>query len=123
MPELGIMNQSCVVLRAAKLVDRYGAGNKRDWPNAVETPLGGVSIQPSSTNESVEDRQTTVSGWRFYGPADTDLRATDRIRSDLLGMTFEVVGDPQPWPDPLSGGIDHWEAPLEIVKPDPTPGV
>jgi hypothetical protein len=121
MPVLSIMNQVCAVLRAAVLPDRYGPNtNTRDWANATSTPLARVAIQPSSTTEDSLERQTTVSGWRFYGPPETDLLATDRV--EWYGKTFEVVGEPQPWMDPLNpGAIDHWEAPLEIILPTPRP--
>lgn len=120
MPMLSIMNQACNVLRAPVIADRYGNGNTRDWAHAVSTPLTRVAIQPSSTNEDAIDRQTTISGWRFYGPPETDLKSTDRIA--WYGKTFEVVGEPQPRMDPLNpGAIDHWEAPLEIILPDPLP--
>ncbi len=120
MPVIGLMNQTCDVLRAPVTPDRYGEGNKRDWANAEVIPLSNVAIQPASTTEDALDRQTTVSGWRFYGPPETDLKATDRVM--WYGRTFDVVGEPQPWIDPLNpGDVDHWEAPLEIINPDPTP--
>lgn len=117
-----ITNQDAVIWNPGVKEDRYG--NKvDDWSAATPTYIGDTSIQPSATREEIEDQQTTIADWRFYSedPAASALTAQSRI--ECLGQTYEVVGAPQPWPDPLEPGeIDHWEAPLRIIVPNPIPG-
>lgn len=116
-----IMNQTCEILHPAKKTDRYG-NDSWDWDNATVIEVDEVSIQPSSTVEILDDRQTTVSGWRFYGPPETVIYAIDRVR--VGAFLWDVSGEPQPWPDPLNAGaIDHWEAQLEIIEPPIVPEV
>ncbi len=121
-----ITNQEAVIWNPGEKEDRYG--NKvDDWNNAIPTHVTDVSVQPTGTQEVVDDQQTTVADWHFYCE-DPDvasilqevLRATSRIECD--GQTYEVVGAPQMWPDPLEpGAINHVEAPLRVFDPNPRP--
>lgn len=116
-----INNQVATILNPGEKEDRYG--NKvDDWTVATETPISDVSIQPSDTQEVVDDQQTTVANWRFYSEDPAAAALTSRSRVACQGSLYEVVGAPQPWPDPLNpGDIDHWEAPLRIYDPEPQP--
>jgi len=110
--------QSVVILRAPVVEDARYKDKKRDWANAEPIPVSGVNVQPAATpsqsKEYVEDRQTTVTGWRLYTPRgmDLDLRETDRILFD--GMTLEVDGKVGRWPAP-GGGVHHVEVELREV--------
>lgn len=116
-----INNQTAIVLNPGTKEDRYG-NETDDWDNPVPTYLSDCSVQPSTTEEIVENQQTTVADWRFYSEDPAAAALTARSRLECLGQTYEVVGAPQPWPDPLNpGGIDHWEAPLRIFDPNPNP--
>lgn len=108
-----------MILNPGVKTDRYG-NQVADWSNAIPTYISDSSVQPSDTQEIVQDQQTTVANWRFYStdPNSVAMKATSRIECN--GLTYEVVGSPQPWPDPLEPGeIDHWEAPLRIYDPNP----
>lgn len=65
-----------------------------------ETQVSGCSVQPSSTTELTDGRDTVVSLWDLFLPAGTDIRATDRVRFN--GELFDVDGDPAPWDDDLA---------------------
>jgi hypothetical protein len=87
----------------APLVTGYGGQRVRDWPNATRTPIERCSIQPDSQTEITDRRQTTVTTWKLFAPADTDLLATDRIEStravDDAGkaLPLEVAGEVERW--------------------------
>jgi hypothetical protein len=113
-----LFTQLVVVVRAGELVDRYG-NTKPDWgAGATRTPVSGVNVQPaaspSSTDEHVDDRQTTVTKWRLYTPRrmDLDLRETDRVEFD--GMSLEVDGKVGRWTGP-GGSVHHIEATLKEI--------
>lgn len=116
-----ITNQSAIIRNPGVKEDRYG-NEVVDWSVAADTAITDVSIQPSDTQEVLDDQQTTIADWRFYSedPAAAALTAVSRVVCQ--GQTFEVVGAPSPWPDPLeAGAIHHWEAPLRVITPDPRP--
>ena len=117
-----ITNQTATIWNPGIKEDRYG-NQTEDWDTATPTEVGDVSIQPSSTQEVVDDQQTTVADWRFYSEDSAASALTASSRVECQGQTYEVVGAPQPWPDPFEpGAIDHWEAPLRVILPDPRPG-
>lgn len=103
-------------VRAPETVDRY-QNKKRDWANAVRTPMAGVNVQPAGSppvsDEDTVDRQTTVTGWRLYTPRgmDVDLLETDRVEYE--GMTFEVDGKVGRWR--IAGKVHHVEVDLKEV--------
>lgn len=111
--------QSVVRVRAPLVTDRYG-NRKRDWGNAEHINVSGVNVQPSpsrsDSSEETLDRQTTVTGWVLQTAegVDLDLLATDRIQYD--GMTLEVEGKVERWPDPFGPGVHHVEARLKEVE-------
>lgn len=114
-----INNQDAVIWNPGTKPDRYG-NEVEDWSSATDTPITDVSVQPSSTTEVVDDQQTTVADWRFYSTDPACVAMTAQSRIECQGQTYEVVGAPQPWPDPLEpGAVDHWEAPLRVILPNP----
>lgn len=104
--------QSATVLRAAALSSDSGADStQRDWDNAVEISLGGLNIQPVSSDD-VEDSAAIdhISRWMIHnapGAGKLNLLRTDRVVYD--GVVFEVDGKVMHWPDP-AGGWHHSEA-------------
>lgn len=110
--------QGVVIVRAGEFTDRYG-NTKPDWgTGATRTPVSGVNVQPasspSSSDEHIDDRQTTVTRWDFFTDrgVDVDLLATDRVEFD--GMKLRVDGKVGRWPAP-GGGVHHVEATLVEV--------
>ena len=65
------------------------------------------------------ERPQVATSWRLYTPPGTDipeLSARSRVRIGA-GLTLDVVGDPQRWPDPYnSDSVHHLEAALEQVR-------
>jgi hypothetical protein len=78
----------------------------------MSTDVGGCSVQPRTTTEATDGRDTVISGLIAYVPAGADIRATDRIV--FRGVTYAVDGDPGYWDD-LSATPDHLEVPLRRV--------
>lgn len=68
-------------------------------PSRIDTPvdIAGCSFQPLSTNEQLSDVDQVTTRWKLYAPASAMLTATDAVIVD--GLTYEVDGDPQTWPD------------------------
>lgn len=77
-----------------------------------EVDVEGCSVQPRTSNEATDARDTVISGLIAYVPASADIRATDRII--WRGDTYAVDGDPGCWDD-LTGTPDHLEVPLRRV--------
>jgi hypothetical protein len=113
-----LFHQSFVRVRAPLVKDRY-SNEKRDWGSAERTLVPGVNIQPAGvparSEESTDDRQTTVTAWNLQTRegVDLDLLETDRVEFD--GMTLEVDGKVGRWPDPFGPGVHHVEARLKEV--------
>lgn len=85
------------VLRATSADDDYGNPTS-NWNTAGETTVSGCSVQPVQGDEETVGRDTIVSRWRLYAPADADLKGSDRVR--YAGDTYEVDGEVQRWDFP-----------------------
>lgn len=79
-----------VTLVRAPLVAGYGGAEVRDWDNATRTVLPG-NVQPVSTTEDGDARQTTVSRWRAELNVEPTVLATDRVEWE--GLVLEVDGE------------------------------
>jgi hypothetical protein len=55
-------------------------------------------VQPVVGAENTVGRDTIVSRWQLFAPADADLTATDRV--EFNGDTYEVDGEVQRWDFP-----------------------
>lgn len=77
-----------------------------------ETEVTGCSVQPASTTEDLDGRDTVAGLWDLFTPAGVDIRATDRIR--WRGELYEVDGAPQQWDDERGSG-HHLEVRLRRV--------
>jgi hypothetical protein len=76
------------------------------------TDVDGCSVQPRTSTEDTDARDTVVTGKIAFVPAGADILATDRI--EFRGVTYAVDGDPGDWDD-LSGDPDHLEVLLRRV--------
>jgi len=92
------------ITRAPLVPDPYHADGRRDWANAVTVATDvPASVQPQSSTEETTDRQTTVTTWKVFLPAGTDVVETDRIIGPD-GTALEVLGDAGRW---RYGGAEH----------------
>jgi len=102
--------QAVTRLRAAAGTDTYGNAHP-DWTTPVSLVLEGVNVVPVVGSEVLEDgRAPVVSGWKVIsepGRDIPDVTSADRIIHG--GVTYEVDGEPQIWPDPITGRPDHSE--------------
>lgn len=88
----------------APLVDDGHNNAVPNWSAATSTPITGCSVQPGSTDEVLENRDTTLIQWTVYAPSTADVLSSDRI--SYLGVEYEIDGQPAAWPSP-SGALDH----------------
>lgn len=87
-----------------------GAPDRLGVPTETETTwsISGCSFQPVSIpTEQLSNIDLSVSMWRLFTPPGTGLTVTDAIRYN--GDTYEIQGDPQTWPDPITGADHHTE--------------
>jgi hypothetical protein len=88
-----------------------GAPDRLGVPAVIEQTwtITGCSFQPvmSMPSEDQSNVDLSVSLWRLFAPANSGLEVTDAIRYN--GDTYEIHGDPQTWPDPVTGSPHHTE--------------
>jgi hypothetical protein len=78
----------------------------------TRSTVGGCSVQPLTSSEQLAGNVQVQGRWRLFAPAGLDLDGIDAIESG--GLTFEVDGEAQEWPD-LAGRRDHVEVFLRRV--------
>lgn len=109
----GFFAQTIVRRRAALIDDGWG-NLTPDWDQALDTPIGGVNVQPNAQDEDDSPLRTViVTAWRVQSApgVDIDLKHTDRVVHD--GIVCDVQGEVARWPDPVSGGVHHVEATIK----------
>lgn len=79
----------------------------------TSTDIGGCSVQPRTSAEATDGRDTVIVGLIAYVPAGADIRATDQIVH--RGVAYAVDGEPGFWDD-LTATPDHIEVPLRRVE-------
>lgn len=84
-----------VTIVRAPLVTNAHGNQVRDWPNGTRQFDVPADVQPATTSEQTADRQTTLTRWRVFLPAGTDVLVTDRL--EWRGATLEVDGEPEHW--------------------------
>lgn len=87
-----------------------GTPDRLGVPATVETTfeVPGCSFQPfAPPQEQLSNADLVQSMWKLFAPAGTGLVVTDAVRID--GKTYEIFGDPQEWPDPITGATHHVE--------------
>lgn len=92
-------------------VDEYGNAIAGDF--AAPVPIVGY-LELTQSVETVLDRDTVVSEFKVWLPADSNVSAFDRIVFN--GQTFEVDGSPwQVW-NPRVQVLSHLIARLKVVE-------
>ena len=88
----------------------YGARDKLGVEAHIETQVTvtNCSFQPLTTIETLGDVDQVTSHWKLFAPANVNLSAIGRIITPWDGLSYEVDGDPMPWPD-FQGNISHQE--------------
>lgn len=111
MPLPSWARETVTRLRAPYIVDRYGnETSTRDWSLAASLDIGGCSVQPMASDETLGDRDARLRRWILYGPANIDVVATDRISHK--GITYEVKGPARNWTG-ATGNLDNTQLELE----------
>lgn len=77
------------------VLDRYGAPSYQ-WS---ETPLVGVAVWPTRTDEDLAGRERVTTTWEALLPAGTPVAPSDRLR--VRGGLWEVDGQPFAWMSPF----------------------
>lgn len=90
-----------------------------DWANPASSTVSAGWLIQTSTTEETEHRDTEVSGWRLFLPADAPISAGDRVTADpetyeKAATTYEVDGTPNVVSTPT--GPHHVEAVLRLVQ-------
>lgn len=91
-------------LRATAGTDPYsGEDTVLDWSDPDELVITGVAVAPGAFIENaIPDRTRVDIEFTLYGEYGADITPLDRVV--VRGLTCEVVGQPQDWPLPFSGG-------------------
>jgi hypothetical protein len=96
---------------------------QRDWDNATQVTVTGVSIQPVVTTET-RDAAGIQSNedWRIFSQRGVklDLQVGDRVLWE--GRVMDVIGLPQSWPG-LTSGWHHSEVLVRAQSPARLSGV
>jgi hypothetical protein len=73
-------------------------------------------VLPSRTGETREagSRNQTLTLYRLYLAGQVIV--TPQSRVSWRGLVLEVVGDPELWPDPLTGAVDHTELLAQVAR-------
>lgn len=70
-------------------------------------------LEPKASSEELADRNTPITDWDGYGFPDVAFASDCRV---VYGShTFDVMGDPRLFFNPLLGTFDHWEMDLREV--------
>lgn len=93
---LSFATETLTRLRAAQVMDHGSLVD--DWDNPEEVELPGWSLQPGASQEDLLNREATQVAWTAYGPYDSDVVASDRIR--LPSGDYAVIGEPERWKSP-----------------------
>lgn len=104
-----LLNQPLTLHKNATTLDEYG--NHVNVDGSTITILG--YLEQSTSVENLEDRDTVVTSWMAYFPADTDVNAFDRI--SFNSQLFEVDGTPWSVYNPRVGSVSHIQAQLKVV--------
>jgi hypothetical protein len=87
----GFNTETVTVIRPPVL-DQFGDPVPGTSP---EHQVGGVLFAPGSSDEAGLGTNQVITDGAVYGPADMDVRHSDRIL--IRGDLYEVIGKPQRW--------------------------
>lgn len=101
-----LLTRPCTLLmrsQAETTTDVYGDEQPRVAPEVATT----CQLQPQSRDEPDDQGELSVTTWRLWLNAGTEITTQDAVIVD--GVTYEMVGDPGVWE---AGGskLDHLEA-------------
>lgn len=100
-------------LRGVTVAGEYNNPSSIDWTEGTLNKLDlPCEFQPETSSEDVVQQDRTVTTWRLFLPAGSDMTAKDRWR--FLGVDYEVDGEVQPWR--IRGTEHHIEARLIRVS-------
>lgn len=94
-------------LRGITVPGDYGNPDSLDWTSPAELELA-CEVQPESSDEQVVQQDQTVTTWRLFLAAGSDMTAKDRFRFN--GDVYEVQGEMLRWR--VRGTEHHLEARL-----------
>ena len=107
-----LLNQPLSLIKVASdVLDKYG----NQVAAAYGSPISVVGyLEQKDSVETVLDRDTVVSSWEAFFPADTNVTAFDRI---VFGsQTFEVDGSPWQVYNPRTKSVSHIQTKLKVVE-------
>lgn len=103
-------------LRRTLIEDPFsGLPTRGDWTNADRLTIEGVSIQPSSTVEAVNDsRAQVITQMSLYCETGSDVLSMDRI--EAASGLWEVQGEIQNYASGFTGWSPGSEFAIKKVK-------
>jgi hypothetical protein len=103
----GLLSETATVVRYAATTDEYG-----NTVHGAETRVSyPARLEQLAADEIIRDRDTVITDWRAFFPADADITAYDQI--EARGVLFKVVGLPNQHQTPR--GPHHLEVLLAYV--------
>lgn len=104
------------VLTAGTTTDPYSGDDAPDWTTPTSVTVSGVGVEPRPSGEPLQDaRNQVTSGFTLYFPPDTTVTPQNRV--SVRGATYDVLGEPAVWINPLTG----WE-PGTVVQVERSEG-
>lgn len=103
----GLLSETATIIRYAATTDVYG----NTVPGTEVRTDYRARLEQLRTEEVVRDRDTVITDWRVFLPADADITSYDRVQA--RGHLFEVVGLPAQQHSPR--GVHHLEVQLRYV--------
>lgn len=88
-------HERVTILNAPLADPGYGGRQERDWSAAVRQVAVPALVEPLTTEEDLDQRQTTTTRWRLRLAPSADLRATSRVL--WLDLQLEVDGEVGAW--------------------------
>lgn len=99
-------------LRATAAIDPYsGEPTGSSWDSPDELAIPGCGFDPGVSTENVTSVRDAVTVQpEAYAPFGSDVLPGDRIRRELTGREYDVVGEPGDYRSPFTA----WEAGMVI---------
>lgn len=113
MTELAVALSPLTIQSPGTVANQFG-NQVTTWDTFTAVPSAGI-VQPVSTSkgDKSEGRRQVTTGYRIYIPGAAPVTAQDRIVWN--GLTLEIDGDPEFWPEP-DGAIHHTEISTVVSK-------
>ena len=100
-------------------IQKIGGGVLDEYGNTVASALGSPVaavgyLELTESIENLNDRDTVVSSFQAWLPAETDVTAFDRL--NFGSQSFEVDGEPWHVFNPRTGVSSHIICKLKVVQ-------